>query len=64
MEFVPKLFNDIDYNPKIKKDIINPKVLFYGEIKKHEIYFLIFLSKLGCDVIYINSISDIRFFES
>ncbi|MBU3114294.1 YceG family protein [Clostridium lacusfryxellense] len=60
-EFVPKLFNDIDYNPTLKKDIINPKVLFYGEIKKHEIYFLIFLSKLGSDVIYINSMSDISF---
>ena len=60
-EFVPKLFHDIDYNPPIEKDIINPKVLFYGEIKKHEIYFLIFLSKLGSDVIYINSMSDINF---
>ncbi|MBX4261833.1 YceG family protein [Clostridium estertheticum] len=60
-EFVPKVFNDIDYNPKIEKDIINPKVLFYGEIKKHEIYFLIFLSKLGSDVIYINSMSDVSF---
>ena len=36
-------------------------MLFYGEIKKHEIYFLIFLSKLGCDVIYINSLSDTDF---
>ena len=60
-EFVPKLFNNSDYNPKLEKDIINPKVLFYGEIKKHEIYFLIFLSKLSCDVIYINSLSDMDF---
>lgn len=60
-EFVPKLFQNSDYNPKIEKDIINPKVLFYGEIKKHEIYFLIFLSKLGCDVIYVNSLSDMDF---
>lgn len=60
-DFVPKLFHNIEYNPRIEKDIINPKVLFYGEIKKHEIYFLIFLSKLGCDVIYINSLSDVDF---
>jgi len=60
-EFVPKAFNNIDYNPKVEKDIINPKVLFYGEIKTHEIYFLIFLSKLGSDVLYINSMSDMNF---
>jgi len=57
-EFVPKLLQHSDYNPNREKNIINPKVLFYGEIKKHEIYFLIFLSKLGCDVLYINSLSD------
>lgn len=60
-DFVPKLFHNTDYNLKIEEDIINPKVLFYGEIKKHEIYFLIFLSKLSCDVIYINSLSDMGF---
>ena len=62
-EFAPKLFHNSDYNPKLEKDIINPKVIFYGEIKKHEIYFLIFLSKLGCDVIYINSLSDVDFLK-
>ena len=61
MEYTPKLFYTCDYNPIKEEDIINPKVLFYGEIKKHEIYFLIFLSKLGCDVIYINSQSDMSF---
>ena len=60
-EFVPKLLQHSDYNPNPEKDIINPKVIFYGEIKKHEIYFLIFLSKLGCDVLYINSLSDMDF---
>jgi hypothetical protein len=63
MEFTPKLFKDSDYNPKANEDIINPKVIFYGDIKKHEIYFLIFLSKLGCDVIYINSHSDVDFLK-
>ncbi|MCB2295499.1 YceG family protein [Clostridium algoriphilum] len=62
-EFAPKLFHSINYNLKYEKDIINPKVLFYGEIKKHEMYFLIFLSKLGCDVLYVNSLSDIDFLK-
>ena len=60
-EFTPKLFHSSDYNPMLEIDIINPKVLFYGDIKKHEIYFLIFLSKLSCDVIYVNSLSDMDF---
>ena len=62
-KYVPKLFNNTNYNLNNEKDIINPKVLFYGEIKKHEIYFLIFLSKLGCDVLYINSQSDMDFLK-
>ncbi|MGH4117735.1 YceG family protein [Clostridium sp.] len=62
-EFTPKLFEDCNYDPMHEEDISNPKVLFFGEIKKHEVYFLIFLSKLGCDVIYINSMSDIVFPE-
>jgi hypothetical protein len=62
-EFTPKLFNNTNYDPKTEEDIINPKVVFFGEIKKHEVYFLIFLSKLGCDVIYINSMSDMIFPE-
>ncbi len=61
LEFTPKLLHNADYTYTAQQDIINPKVLFYGEIKKHEIYFLIFLSKLGCDVLYINSLSDIDF---
>lgn len=60
-QFTPKLFDNSNYDTRQEKDIINPKVLFLGEIKKHEIYFLIFLSKLGCDVIYINSMSDMDF---
>jgi len=60
-QFTPKLFKTSDYNPIKEEEIVNPKILFYGEIKKHEVYFLIFLAKLGCDVIYINSLSDIDF---
>jgi serine protease Do len=37
-----------------------PKVIYYGDIKKHEQYFLLFLSKMGCDVLYINPKEDIK----
>lgn len=37
---------------------INPKVVYYGSIKKHETYFLIFLSLIGCDVLIFNSLGD------
>ncbi|MTI85146.1 MAG: hypothetical protein FH756_14935 [Firmicutes bacterium] len=33
----------------------NPKVIYYGDIKYHEAYFLIYLSKIGCDILYVNS---------
>ncbi|MCT4621109.1 MAG: trypsin-like peptidase domain-containing protein [Marinisporobacter sp.] len=51
------------YLKQIFKDICNTdifhKVIFYGEMKEHELYFLILLSKLGCDVLYINPKEDI-----
>lgn len=41
---------------KIQIDMIdNPKILFYGDIKQHEVYFLILLSKIGCDVLFIHT---------
>ncbi|WP_139903687.1 YceG family protein [Clostridium thermarum] len=36
---------------------INPKVLYYGNITPEEAFFLIFLSTLGCDVLYFNPIN-------
>jgi len=36
-----------------EKDI--PKIIFYGDIKAHEIYFLIFLSLMGMDILYIHT---------
>lgn len=33
----------------------NPKLLFYGDIQRDEIYFLIFLSLLGFDIIYFHT---------
>ncbi|HCC08160.1 MAG TPA: hypothetical protein DEP72_08415 [Clostridiales bacterium] len=59
-EFIPKLFSRFDMNFINTNDVYNPKVLFYGDIKEHEVYFLIFLSKIGVDVIYINQESDIK----
>ncbi|MCY6485779.1 trypsin-like peptidase domain-containing protein [Clostridium aestuarii] len=54
-KYLKQLFED---NCNI--NIIN-KVMFYGNIKRHELYFLILLSKLGCDVIYINPKEDIDY---
>ncbi|MBC8059412.1 MAG: hypothetical protein H7Y18_01970 [Clostridiaceae bacterium] len=57
--FVVKLIGWINsYINLLFKELIqdaNPKILYYGEIKQHDIYFLIYFFKLGCDVIYINS---------
>jgi len=36
----------------------NPKIIYYGDIKKHQVYFLILLSQFGCDVLYINPYTD------
>ncbi|MDP4182852.1 MAG: YceG family protein, partial [Bacillota bacterium] len=41
----------------------NPKFLFYGDIKRDEIYFMIFLSNIGFDILYFNSFSDLDFSE-
>jgi len=60
-EHVPKLFNDCSEENILSRDFINPKVMYYGAIKKHEVYFLIYLSRIGCDVLYINSFSDQEF---
>ena len=53
--FIPNLFDGISYDQADKHPTYNPKIIYYGEIKNHEIYFLILLSKIGCDVLYINS---------
>ena len=38
---------------------VSPKVLFIGDIKHQELLFLYFLSRLGCDICYMNPIEDI-----
>lgn len=35
-----------------------PKILYEGDISKYEVYFLRVLSRAGCDVLYLNFISD------
>ncbi|HBX23134.1 MAG TPA: hypothetical protein DEF34_05825 [Desulfotomaculum sp.] len=59
--FVSKLILWIhEYIPSLMqtKSPWNPKILYYGDIKKHPVYFLILLSQIGCDVLYINPYSD------
>ncbi|BBE30284.1 hypothetical protein OSSY52_04250 [Tepiditoga spiralis] len=60
-EYLPNLISNFDYANKLNKVIINPKILYYGEIKKHEFYFLIFLSKMGSDILYINKLKDVTY---
>lgn len=48
--YLPKLFNTT--NP-------SPKIIFIGNIKQHELLFLYFLSRLGCDICYMNPKEDI-----
>ena len=62
-KYVPNLFKKFDYLKTSNGDIYNPKILYYGDIKKHEAYFLIFLSLMGCDILYINSKEDKTFAE-
>ncbi len=52
--YLPELF-PIQNNNEI------PKILYYGNIKRNEVYFLIYISTLGCDVLYINPSEDEQF---
>lgn len=58
-EYIPKIFGD--FNVNYMENYINPKVIFYGDIKKHEIYLLTYLYQLGVDIIYINPNTDNNF---
>ena len=40
----------------------NPKFIYYGQISRHEIYFLIMLHLMDFDVVYINPLKE-EFFE-
>lgn len=55
--YIPTLFKDFDYIG------INPKVLYYGDISKEEVMFLIYLSSIGCDVLYFHPQTELHFEE-
>ncbi|MBP2240568.1 hypothetical protein J2Z40_001125 [Cytobacillus eiseniae] len=59
--FVIKFLNWMEiYLPKLFTTTrISPKVMFIGDIKQHELLFLYFLSRLGCDICYMNPKEDI-----
>lgn len=40
------------------EDRNSPKCFYYGDISKHEIYFLIMLHKMGFDVVYMNPLRE------
>ena len=45
-----------DYGKQIgKKSAYNPKIIYWGSPKVHEIYFMILMSLIGCDVIVLNT---------
>ena len=48
--YLPKLF---------KSTTVSPKVVFIRDVKHHEVLFLYFLSRLGCDICYMNPKEDI-----
>lgn len=52
----------VDYSKHIgKKALYNPKVIYWGSPKTHEIYFLILMSLIGCDVLVLNTSFNDRF---
>ncbi|TGE35088.1 hypothetical protein E4K67_27205 [Desulfosporosinus fructosivorans] len=57
--YLPKLLTRSNRNKKFSVGGLdyehNPKILFYGTIKSHEIYLLHAFHKMGCDVLYVNS---------
>lgn len=61
IKWIDIYFNHLFPSGKITNEI--PKFLYYGAIKRNEVYFLIYLSMLGCDVLYINPMEDKEFFR-
>lgn len=51
----------LSYFKKFDIQSHNPKFMFYGDVKRDEIYFMIFLSNIGFDILYFNSFSDSEF---
>lgn len=59
LKWIDIYFNQLFSDDKIVSEI--PKVIYYGAIKRNEVYFLIYLSMLGCDILYINALEDKEF---
>ena len=52
----------VDYGKQIgQKSRYNPKIIYWGSPKTHEIYFLILMSLTGCDVLVLNTSFNDRF---
>ncbi|HCL4480075.1 TPA: hypothetical protein N2D99_002143 [Clostridium botulinum] len=60
LNFVTKLMIWVnEYVNSIKWTVEDtPKCIFYGSIKRHEVYFLMILALIGFDVLYINASED------
>lgn len=63
MNFVMKvLLWFVDYGKQVgKKSSYNPKIMYWGSPKTHEVYFLILMSLIGCDVLVLNTSFNDRF---
>lgn len=50
------------YLSKLYQDatMVLPKIVYIGTIKRQELLFLYFLSLMGCDVLYMNSSTDVK----
>jgi len=52
----------VDYSKQIgQKSLYNPKVIYWGSPKTHEIYFLILIFLIGCDILVLNTSFNDRF---
>ncbi|TGE31640.1 YceG family protein [Desulfosporosinus sp. Sb-LF] len=52
----------VDYRKQLsKKSLHNPKMIYWGSPKTHEIYFLILMSLIGCDILVLNTSFNDRF---
>ena len=61
IKWIDTYFNYLFPSEKITNEI--PKFLYFGPIKRNEVYFLMYISMLGCDVLYINPTEDKEFFR-
>ena len=51
-----------DYGQQINQEsLYNPKIVYWGSPKTHEVYFLILMSLMGCDVLVLNTSFDDKF---